>query len=119
MGRMTASRTILIFKLWAAVVLAVIGMQAMVPVQAPLQRETGSAFSASTADVALDSARRADPAKVQAIPSPPLLGALPRIRLLPATVSPVAVDHLRPDVRGPPPRDRAERLPDLRGPPLA
>jgi hypothetical protein len=116
---MTASRTILIFKLWAAVVMAVIGLQAMVPVQAPLQRETGSAFSASTSDVALATARRVDIAKVQAIPSPPLLGTQGRIRLLRATASLTVVDHLRPDVRGPPPRDRAERLPDLRGPPLA
>lgn len=116
---MTAHRTILIFKLWAAVVLAVIGLQAMVPVQTSLQRETGSAFSASTADVALASARRVDIAKIQAVPTPPVLGTLRAIELPPATISPVAVGHLRPDVRGPPPRDRAERLPDLRGPPLA
>lgn len=116
---MTASRTILIFKLWAAVVLAVIGLQAMAPVQAPLQRETGSAFSASTADVALAAARRGDFGKVQAIPTPPLPVAPVRTLVLPATVVLMAADHLRPDVRGPPPRDRPERLPDLRGPPLS
>jgi hypothetical protein len=116
---MTARRTIQIFRLWAAVLLAVIGMQAMVPVQAPLQRETGSAFSAATSDVALASARRGDTAQVEAVPVPPTAGVRPQVRSLPRAVSFVPAEHLRPGVRGPPPRHSAERVPDLRGPPLA
>lgn len=116
---MPAHRALLVFRLWAAVILAVIGIQALAPVPSPLQRGSGSAFSAATADVALASVRRGDSAKVKAIPTPTLPEPLQQLHVVPAAFVFAAADYLRPRVRGPPPRDRAERLPDLRGPPLA
>jgi hypothetical protein len=110
--------TLALFRFWAVVLLATIGLQAAEPVRAPLQREAGSAFSAATADVALVSARRSAVTQVQAVPVPPLPTLLAQVRIeRPASMA-ASVDHLRPGARGPPPRDSAERLPDLRGPPL-
>jgi len=116
---MTARRSLALFRLWAFVLLATIGLQAMSPVPTPLQRESGSAFSASTAEVALDSHRRGDVVKAEAVPMPPLLTRVPSPnRLSTPAQSIVSTPHLRPAVRGPPPRRSPERLPDLRGPPL-
>ncbi|MBB4859533.1 hypothetical protein HNO88_002862 [Novosphingobium chloroacetimidivorans] len=116
---MTPSRALVLFRLWAALLLATIGLQALEPVVTPLQRAPGSAFSAATADVALASSRRAEIAQPQALPTP----ALPRF---PAPVSHASVPtmlprakHLLPLARGPPPRERSERVPDPRGPPPA
>jgi hypothetical protein len=117
---MTARRTLALFRLWALVLLAMIGLQAMEPVHSPLQREAGSAFSVSTADVALATGRRADVAKATPVFTPPLAAMPPSpVHLAPAVARFATADQLRPAVRGPPPRDRSERLPDLRGPPLA
>ena len=115
---MTAHRTLAWFRLWAVVLLATIGLQAMAPVAAPLQREAGSAFSAATADVALASTRRAESTKV-ALPTPPLPLEKPHVRLAPLLVALLPIVHLRPAATGPPPRLSPQRLPDLRGPPLA
>jgi hypothetical protein len=115
---MAARDTLAFFRLWAVLLLATIGLQALEPVIAPLELVSGSAFSAGTAEVALVSARRSEAAEDQLIPTP----LLPQPEPVPVPFSAVlvpAVPHLRPDARGPPPRDRAERLPDLRGPPLA
>lgn len=116
---MTHCITLALFRVWAVVLLATIGLQAAEPVRAPLQREAGSAFSAATADVALVSARRSAVAQVQAIPAPPLPTPVAQVRFELPVLAIARVDHLRPPGRGPPPRDRPERLPDLRGPPLA
>jgi hypothetical protein len=116
---MTARRTLALFRLWALVLLATIGLQAMAPVPAPLQRESGSAFSAATAEVTLASPRRVEVVKATAVPTPPLVSSAPPVLVVPAVARFATADHLRPAVRGPPPRDRSERLPDLRGPPLA
>lgn len=116
---MTSARALFLFRLWAALLLATIGLQALEPVAAPLQRVPGSAFSAATADVALASSRRTETAQVQAVPTP----ALPKLPVPVSLASLPAVwpraEHLLPLARGPPPRERSERLPDLRGPPLA
>ena len=104
-------------RVWTLLVLAVIGLQAATPVRAPLDRQPGSAFSASTIDVALSSPRRDEsewppaqvitPLRKERALAPPLR---PRVAVFP---------HVRPDVRGPPPRQRPSRLPDSTAPPLA
>jgi hypothetical protein len=116
---MTRRVALALFRLWAVVLLATIGLQAAEPVGAPLQREAGSAFSAATADVALASGRRGGIAQVQAIPTPPLPPPYGEVRILAPVILPSPAEHLRPALRAPPPRGRSERLPDLRGPPLA
>jgi hypothetical protein len=115
---MTAQRTLAWFRLWAFVLLATIGLQAMSPVAAPLQRELGSAFSAATADVALASTRRAESTRL-VLPTPPLPRDEAVIRLVPMAAALLPIAHLRPAATGPPPRLSPQRLPDLRGPPLA
>jgi hypothetical protein len=116
---MTARGTLAFFRLWAVVLLATIGLQALEPVAVPLERVSGSAFSAATADVALISARRGDPVETQAAPIPavPVTMVAVPITLVAVLIAPA--EHSQARARGPPPRDRAERLPDLRGPPLA
>jgi hypothetical protein len=116
---MTARSTLALFRLWAVLLLATVGLQAMTPVPAPLQRETGSAFSAATADVALVSTRRGDAARLAPVPAPAVPEAEPTVRLAPSAASFLPAERVRPAVRGPPPRRSAQRLPDLRGPPLA
>jgi hypothetical protein len=99
--------------------LAVIGLQAAQPVHAPLERTTGSAFSASTVDVALTTTRRDEAARAQPVPLPALPTPQPAARPVLASELLDQPAHWLPDVRGPPPRASSIRLPDLRGPPLA
>ena len=116
---MTARGTLAFFRLWVVVLLATIGLQALEPVVTPLERVSGSAFSAATADVALISARRGDAAQVQTVPTPALPMPAPAEPIELVAVLATPLERSQPPARGPPPRDRSERLPDLRGPPLA
>lgn len=103
------------------IVLVTIGLQATMPMQAPLERVQGSAFSASTIDVALVSLRRTITAAPLAAPLPQpalLLLAL----LLPAALVSQAIrpaPRLRPQTRAPPPRVHSARPPDSTAPPLS
>ncbi|MCJ2180597.1 hypothetical protein MTR64_18655, partial [Novosphingobium sp. 2580] len=60
-------------RFWTLLVLAVIGLQSAAPIRAPLDRPPGSAFSASTIDVAVSAARRdsSEAVPAQATPSLP------------------------------------------------
>ncbi|MDE8650923.1 hypothetical protein [Novosphingobium album (ex Liu et al. 2023)] len=109
-----------LFRLWLAVLLAAIGLQAAEPMRAPLERFRGSAFSAATSDVALASPRPAEAAKAQAphMPASAIRPAPLRAVPLTAFVLP-GQPRPRPEARGPPPRHRADRLPAPRGPPLS
>lgn len=105
---------------WALLLLAVIGLQAATPVSAPLDRQQGSAFSASTIDVALTTMRRDAGHAAIAQTAAPVPAELAQV--LPRERRPrlaVATQRLRPDVRGPPPRELPSRLPDSTAPPLA
>jgi hypothetical protein len=116
---MAAQRTLALFRIWCVILLAVVGLQALAPMQAPLQRQTGSAFNSATSDVALSpTARRGDVAAPVALPAlpPPELGQVHSLASLDSSVSPPIVRRF--EIRGPP-RDWPERLPDLRGPPLS
>jgi hypothetical protein len=107
-------------RLWTLLLLAAIGLQAAVPIRAPLERVQGSAFSASTLDVALTTARRAWDQRAnlaQPMPAAPPSAIEPR-PILP-TFALAEPAHLRPEARGPPPRSHPARLPDSTAPPLA
>ncbi|MCJ2183530.1 hypothetical protein MTR62_12630, partial [Novosphingobium sp. 1949] len=61
---------VLTLRLCAALLLAVIGVQAAEPVRAPLHPVPGSAFSAATIDVALMPARTGSVRALVALPDP-------------------------------------------------
>jgi len=111
--------SLLLFRLCAAIVLAIVGLQAAEPIHAPLERVSGSAFSAGTSDVALVSARRIEAPADFDDPAPPL--PLPVIATDPIRpVLPlVSARWETPRSRAPPPRARPERRPDTRAPPFA
>lgn len=106
-------------RLLAALLLAVVGLQAGGPMERVLERGHGSAFSASTQEVALAAQRRTEtvrhsvapmpvvPAPVQALSAPAPLPALPA---LPAP---------RPASTGPPAPNVLSLKPAPRAPPLA
>lgn len=104
-------------RLWAALLLAAVGLQAAQPFHAPLEVRHGSAFSAATADVAVAPQRRIEVQRaLPAMPAPPPVAvehALVAPAFLPETPSP------RPDSTGPPARVILARQPAPRGPPIA
>ena len=104
-------------RIWSLLLLAAIGLQAAEPIRAPLERMQGSAFSASTLDVALASDRRAQGQHVAPTPLPPPAATLEQ----PASARFALAEpaHLRPEARGPPPRSHPARLPDSTAPPIA
>lgn len=106
-------------RFWTLLVLAVVGLQAATPIRAPLDRPPGSAFSASTIDVAVSTARRGDSETAPVQVTPPVPRTLAPVRPEPRPRMVLATPHLRPEARGPPPRDHPSRLPDSTAPPLA
>lgn len=107
-------------RLWTLLLLAAIGLQAASPIRAPLERMQGSAFSAATVDVALAAQRKVEKAAsaVQVVPPLPARAGLVRTLALPAFALAIP-HHLRPEARGPPPREHPARVPDSTAPPLA
>lgn len=100
--------------------LAVIGLQASVPIRAPLDRMPGSAFSATTLDVSLASSWRTEAKARLTVPMPATLPELQRARqdvVVPAAA--IVFAGSRPKARGPPPRSHPSRPPDSTAPPLA
>lgn len=90
-----------ILRLFAALLLATIGAQAALPLAPPLDRTHGSAFSASTHEVAIGSPRRAEAARpalapLPRLPAPQVEPATPRSFALAEPVAP------RPSSTGPP-----------------
>lgn len=106
-------------RLWAALLLATIGLQATVSAAPSLERKSGSAFSATTYEVALY-VQRADRVQRQAVtplPATPLDLGLRALPALGPTL--VGLPALRPDSTGPPLRKVHSWYPAPRGPPRA
>lgn len=107
-------------RLWTLLLLAAIGLQAASPMRMPLERMNGSAFSAATIDVALASPRKIANGVATAPITPPLPLAPMQVRApLLRTLALGDRLRLRPEARGPPPRERPSRTPDTTAPPLA
>lgn len=108
-------------RLWAALLLATIGLQAAEPAPAAsFERTHGSAFAANTYEVALFVQRGDRAARQASVPVPPLQPvAMP---VLPAPARPAvlpAVPAPRPDSTGPPVLDIHSWEPAPRAPPRA
>ena len=106
-------------RLWAALLLAAITVQAAAPVGQPLETRHGSAFSAATQEVAVAPQGRAEAERRVALPQP---AALPMGMPGPVTgrtPPPPAAWAIRPDSTGPPVHDILARQPPPQGPPSA
>jgi len=100
------------FLLALTLLLTILG-HALVPIGSPLARTTGSAFSASTADVSLGAARReARVAAAQAL-EPPIPAPAPVAPIAAGAPSPWTVEADRSD------RPAGSQPFDARGPPTA
>jgi len=104
-------------RLLALAMLLTVAFHAALPLAQPLQPVRGSAFSASTADVAVAPARRALPDRAAAPFLPAVLAERPVAALLLAQVR-AATDPGLPDATGPPASPRL-RGPSPRAPPIA
>lgn len=107
-----------LFGFWAALVLATVSFQAAVPLPAPLEPAHGSAFSATTVEVALATRRPAEAARAVVAPQPlvPLpVDAAPRLAAPALAVIPAP----RPDSTGPPAQDILVLQPAPRAPPAS
>lgn len=105
-----------LLRLWAALLLAAIGLQAGQPFQAPLEARHGSAFSAATYEVAIAPQRRAEAQRV--IPAVPLPATEREVAPRPQARF-AANPPARPDSTGPPARQILLRQPAPRAPPVA
>jgi len=106
-------------RFWAALLVLTIAFHAGVPVGAPLDMRSGSAFSADTVDVAVAPARRAISENTAAVPLQPLVPVQAAFTL-PAEAPQIDDAHRCPDPTGPP----AARIPLAhnlapRAPPIA
>jgi len=107
---------LLMARLCALALLLTVGLQAGAPIAAPLERTHGSAFSATTHEVALKAERQGEVARPALAPEP----WLP----LPEPVAPVvaglaALPAPRPASTGPPTREEIAQRPSPRAPPIA
>nr|WP_246544015.1 hypothetical protein [Novosphingobium profundi] len=107
-------------RLFALALLCAIGVQALEPIRAPLERTQGSAFSAATLDLALVSQREQAAKPVVSRSAPP------QARLEPAAHPRPLAQAVRPapafahaPIRAPPPRGRPGSPPDATAPPRA
>lgn len=107
-------------RLWAALLLAAIGLQAAGPAPAAaFERTHGSAFAANTYEVALLVQRGEKPARPAIAPQPLLAVILP-IKASPAPLAAlVALPAPRPNSTAPPLRDIHSWKPAPRAPPRA
>lgn len=112
-----ALRRFLRLPVWTLLLLATIGLQAAGPVAPPYERTEGSAFNATTVDVALAPARLV--ASAAGLPQAPPPASTPLLPGRPVALAPAEAPHLRPAPRGPPPRDHPSRAPDSTAPPFA
>ena len=111
--------SLMLVRLWAALLMAVIGLQALDTAPPSLERRSGSAFSASTQEVALY-VQRAERVQRQAVvPLPSVLLPVQPAALPLRTAALIAVPAPRPDSTGPPPFDIQSWNPAPRGPPRA
>lgn len=105
-------------RLWALVLLAAIGLQAAMPVGGPLQVRHGSAFSATTMEVAVAPQRRITAESPVPLPRPATLPVAVTQTPAPSSAAPASWPS-RPDSTGPPAREILARQPAPRGPPAA
>lgn len=106
-------------RLWAALLLATIGLQATAAAPPSPERRSGSAFSASSQEVALG-VQRAERVQRQAIAPQPIVPPAITPAVLPARAAErVALPAPRPDSTGPPLRDIHSWEPAPRAPPRA
>ena len=106
-------------RLWAALLLATIGLQATASAAPSLQKTSGSAFSAATYDVALY-VQRGEKVQRHAVAPQPLVPLAVAIRSLPTPTSALADQPApRPDSTGPPLREIQSWKPAPRAPPRA
>lgn len=109
----------MLFRLWAITLLAIVGLQATIPIAVPLQHSQGSAFNFATADVAVSPQRPEDGGELVIAPQPvePALPAVePREIASPGLRIRLASAH--PAI-GPPAHHIRSWHPSPRAPPLA
>jgi hypothetical protein len=109
-----------LIRLWAALLLAAIGLQAASPVGTPLEQRHGSAFSAATYEVALAFQRNERSDALESLvpqPTSPATAQVAPTRIEPAAQS--AMFAPRPDSTGPPLTDSHSWRPAPRAPPIA
>ncbi|MFC3173044.1 hypothetical protein ACFOD9_02135 [Novosphingobium bradum] len=107
---------LLLARLIGAALLLAVALQAGMPFAAPLQRTHGSAFSATTHEVALASQRRGEVVRLAIAPEPRLPALVPAAPLVAALA---ALPAPRPRSTGPPAREDIARRPSPRAPPTA
>jgi|GEM_PF-1595517 hypothetical protein len=111
---------LIVIRLWAALLLVAIGLQAATPVGAPLEQRHGSAFSAATYEVALAFQRNERSETRESLipqPVPPVSVQAAPVRVEPATLA-VAMAP-RPDSTGPPLPESLSWHRAPRAPPIA
>lgn len=107
--------SLMLVRLWAALLLAAIGLQAAQPFRAPLEARHGSAFSATTYEVAVAPQRRIEARQALPLPAPPVERAVTPPSPRPALVFAPAP---RPDSTGPPIDNILIRQAAPRAPPI-
>jgi hypothetical protein len=114
-GMIRSLPRLLLVRLLGVLLLATVGLQAGSPFAAPLERSHGSAFSATTHEVALTEQRRAQAQRIAPAPLVPVPARLPLVRAqaLPDQPAP------RPASTAPPAREDIAWRPAPRAPPAA
>jgi hypothetical protein len=110
---------LILARLIAALLLATVGLQASAPIDRPLERSHGAAFSASTHEVALAAQRRAEPARLAMAPQPHLPRAPQPVAIGRVTTALPRLPAPRPHSTGPPLAAPFALRPQPRAPPLA
>ena len=106
-------------RLWAALLLATIGLQATASAAPSLEKTSGSAFSAATYEVALY-VQRGEKVQRQAVTPQPLVPIAAAIESSPTATAVLADQPApRPDSTGPPVREILSWQPAPRAPPRA
>jgi len=106
-------------RLWAALLLATIGLQATASAAPFLEKTSGSAFSAATYEVALY-VQRGEKVQRQAVASQPLVPLAVAVQSLLASAAALTERPApRPDSTGPPIREIHSWKPAPRAPPRA
>jgi len=107
---------LLLVRLCALAMLLAVGLQAGAPFAAPLERTHGSAFSATTHEVALKTERRGEVVRLAVAPEPRLPVLEP---VAPPVLQLAQPAPRRPFSTGPPAREDIARRPAPRAPPIA
>lgn len=109
---------LIIVRLLAGLLLIAAGLQAGAPMAQVLERTHGSAFSASTHEVAITASRKSEVLRLALAPQPMAPPVMAPVVPLGAAVLPDGPAP-RPDSTGPPAREILSRQPAPRAPPSA